>query len=172
MLNAATNGRTSTLNSWKEIACYLGRGVRTVQRWENELQLPVHRIGSSERSPVFAFKTELDNWVRRQAGNGREFPQVAIEEDKATRPHHLQVAFRVLERSSQLTSEALGLLARQRAHTKVLREQVERMAHLLPNVAKIGSSAAPLNGRRAGQTPLRQAPPRHPRGKAVSAART
>ncbi len=29
------------LNSWKEIACYLGRGVRTVQRYERDLGLPV-----------------------------------------------------------------------------------------------------------------------------------
>jgi hypothetical protein len=29
--------------SWKEIAAYLGREVRTVQRWENTEGLPVHR---------------------------------------------------------------------------------------------------------------------------------
>jgi hypothetical protein len=27
------------LNSWKEIAHHLGRGVRTVQRWEQELEV-------------------------------------------------------------------------------------------------------------------------------------
>jgi hypothetical protein len=32
------------LDSWKEIASYLGRGVRTVQRWECEEGLPVHRL--------------------------------------------------------------------------------------------------------------------------------
>jgi len=42
------------LNSWKEIATYLSRGVRTVQRWERELKLPVHRIGKGKRSPVYA----------------------------------------------------------------------------------------------------------------------
>ena len=52
-----------TLNSWKEIATYLDRGVRTVQRWERELQLPVHRIGKGKRSPVFALSTELDFWM-------------------------------------------------------------------------------------------------------------
>jgi excisionase family DNA binding protein len=51
------------LNSWKEIAGYLGRGVRTVQRWEQELHLPVHRMGKGRRSPVFAgrFGTEILN---------------------------------------------------------------------------------------------------------------
>lgn len=41
---------STRLNSWKEIATFLGRGVRTVQRWERELQLPVHRIGDGPRT--------------------------------------------------------------------------------------------------------------------------
>lgn len=52
------------LNSWKEIAAYLGRGVRTVQRWENDLHLPVHRPHQRRRSVVTALKSELDQWVR------------------------------------------------------------------------------------------------------------
>src|SRR5262249_55657580 len=51
------------LNSWKEIANYLGRGVRTVQRWERELGLPVHRIGNGRRSPVYAIMAELKFWI-------------------------------------------------------------------------------------------------------------
>ena len=34
------------LDSWKEIAAYLNRGVRTVRRWEREEGLPVHRHAS------------------------------------------------------------------------------------------------------------------------------
>jgi hypothetical protein len=52
------------LNSWKEIAGYLGRGVRTVQRWERHLGLPVHRPKGKNRSAVLAFPSELDNWLR------------------------------------------------------------------------------------------------------------
>jgi hypothetical protein len=51
------------LNSWKEIAVYLGRGVRTVQRWERELHLPVRRPGDKDRSAVTALRTELDQWI-------------------------------------------------------------------------------------------------------------
>lgn len=51
------------LNSWKEIAGYLGRGVRTVQRWESELGLPIHRIGKGKRSPVYATIAELNFWI-------------------------------------------------------------------------------------------------------------
>jgi hypothetical protein len=53
------------LNSWKEIAAYLGRGVRTVQRWERDLGLPVRRPRNHLRSPVVAIPSELDHWVRR-----------------------------------------------------------------------------------------------------------
>jgi hypothetical protein len=53
------------LNSWKDIAEYLGRGVRTVQRWERELGLPVRRPRNHLRSPVVAIPSELDEWLRR-----------------------------------------------------------------------------------------------------------
>jgi hypothetical protein len=64
----ASVGRTpptrATLQSWKEIASELNRGVRTVQRWERKLGLPVRRVGTGSRCPVFAFKDELDGWLR------------------------------------------------------------------------------------------------------------
>lgn len=52
------------LNSWKEIASYLGRGVRTTQRYEQKLGLPVHRPAGRERSAVVAFADELERWLR------------------------------------------------------------------------------------------------------------
>jgi hypothetical protein len=51
------------LNSWKEIAAYVGRGVRTVQRYELELGLPVRRPAATSRSSVMAFSDELDGWL-------------------------------------------------------------------------------------------------------------
>lgn len=51
------------LNSWKEVAVYLGRGVRTVQRWERDLNMPVRRPRGTVRSAVIAFKQELDEWL-------------------------------------------------------------------------------------------------------------
>ena len=38
---------TSILSGWKEIANHLGKGVRTVQRYELELALPVRRVRES-----------------------------------------------------------------------------------------------------------------------------
>jgi hypothetical protein len=52
------------LNSWKEISNYIGRGVRTVQRWEEMYQLPVHRPASRDRSAVYAIADEIDAWLR------------------------------------------------------------------------------------------------------------
>jgi Tol biopolymer transport system component len=58
-LDSMTSDR---LDSWKEIASYLRRSVRTVTRWEREEGLPVHRHVHSKAGSVFAYKTELDAW--------------------------------------------------------------------------------------------------------------
>jgi hypothetical protein len=55
------------LNGWKEISNHLGKSVRTVQRWEREYALPVHRIGKEGGEIVFAFREEIDQWSRRSA---------------------------------------------------------------------------------------------------------
>ena len=47
------------LDSWKEISAYLKRGVRTVQRWEREAGLPVHRLATEKRGLVHAYKTTI-----------------------------------------------------------------------------------------------------------------
>jgi predicted DNA-binding transcriptional regulator AlpA len=55
---------STVLTSWKEIARYLGKGVRTVQRWEQELGLPVRRpIGASQKSAVLLHREEVDLWL-------------------------------------------------------------------------------------------------------------
>ena len=65
--HSAENGNRAQgiLNSWKEIATYLDRGIRTVQRWESDLQLPIHRPKGKNRSAVLALQEELDDWLRR-----------------------------------------------------------------------------------------------------------
>jgi hypothetical protein len=60
-----SNSKAHVLNSWKEIASYLGRGVRTVQRYERAFALPVRRVSSDAgRGSVVAFTNDLDNWLR------------------------------------------------------------------------------------------------------------
>jgi adenylate cyclase len=54
------------LDSWKEIAAYLRRGTRTVQRWEREEGLPVHRLQHEKLGSAYAYKSELDGWFARR----------------------------------------------------------------------------------------------------------
>jgi hypothetical protein len=56
-----------SLNGWKEIAAHLGKSVRSVQRWERELGLPVRRINTPDGGQiVFANRLEIDEWKRLQ----------------------------------------------------------------------------------------------------------
>jgi Tol biopolymer transport system component len=55
------------LESWKEIAAFLQRDVRTVIRWEKSEGLPVHRHHHLSRSSVYAYASELEAW---RAGRG------------------------------------------------------------------------------------------------------
>jgi adenylate cyclase len=50
------------LDSWKQIATYLGRTTRTVQRWEKKEGLPVHRQVHEKTGSVYSFKSEIDAW--------------------------------------------------------------------------------------------------------------
>jgi TolB-like protein len=52
------------LDSWKEIAAFLGRAERTVKRWETERGLPVHRVPGGGRSAIFAYANELADWLK------------------------------------------------------------------------------------------------------------
>ena len=49
-------------DSWKEIANYLKISVRTVQRWEKDERLPVHRHAHARQDTVYAYKEEIDAW--------------------------------------------------------------------------------------------------------------
>ena len=52
------------LGSWKAIASYLKRDITTVQRWERREGMPVHRHVHDKRGSVYAFRSELDRWLR------------------------------------------------------------------------------------------------------------
>jgi tetratricopeptide (TPR) repeat protein len=61
-------------DSWKEIAAYLKRSVKTCQRWESELGLPIHRSDESPKAKVFASKDEIDHWQRKTQHLDEETP--------------------------------------------------------------------------------------------------
>ena len=60
------------ISGWKEIAKYLGSGIRSAQRWAKSHDLPVHRpVQLHKRGPVIALSEDLDEWVRRGGANER-----------------------------------------------------------------------------------------------------
>lgn len=79
------DGRMSdsgVFTSWKEIASYLGKGVRTVQRWEAQFGLPVQRPNAHAKGIVRATRDELDQWIatRWSPRSGKlELPDGSVE---------------------------------------------------------------------------------------------
>lgn len=100
------------LNSWKEIATFLDRGVRTVQRWERDHQLPVHRIGNSPRAAVFALQEELLLWLRLPEQTVTSATH--MEADKLIAQAQLleQRAKELRQQASELRSKKQGCLCR------------------------------------------------------------
>jgi hypothetical protein len=92
------------LNGWKEIAAYLGRGVRTVQRWETMYKMPVHRPAEKDRSAVVAFADEVEQWMKQSRLRGTAYVRptivvldVAAEDTLSNRKLVLEIAkFNVL----------------------------------------------------------------------------
>jgi predicted metal-dependent hydrolase len=85
---ASSNGRV--LHSWKEIATYMGRGVRTIQRYEARLGLPVRRPSGAPRSAVLAFTNEIDQWLA-QSPTRVESSQPPRESKRASGHNHIFV---------------------------------------------------------------------------------
>jgi hypothetical protein len=70
------------LESWKEIAAYLKRSVRTVRRWERLEGLPVYRHDHSKQATVYSYAPELDAWLTSRTA----VPQDAPAATEAPRP--------------------------------------------------------------------------------------
>jgi hypothetical protein len=112
--NNISEGSTSRqiLNGWKEISKYIERGVRTAQRWEAFLGMPVHRPALKDRSAVVAFSDELDRWISRTATDALD------ANDEASK----DVLVRVHENMSALAWQTSQLAS----HTNALQEQLKR----------------------------------------------
>ena len=67
-------GEGQVLHSWKSIAKFLSRSVRTARRWEENENLPVRRHKHLKNNSVFAYTHELEQWL-----HGRELPNPSLE---------------------------------------------------------------------------------------------
>ena len=64
-MNGSGGNEPRILSSWKELARYTGRGVRTLQRYERRFGLPVRRLSNDSRGSVMAFAHEIDAWLNQ-----------------------------------------------------------------------------------------------------------
>ncbi len=118
--------KAALLNSWKEIASYLGRGVRTAQRYEHDLKLPVRRPRGKSRSAVIAFTTELDEWLRNT-------PKSALDSAsaKTALPHVVTALHESLREKDDLWQICKDLRSANLEAIRTLHETVLQMRELL-----------------------------------------
>ncbi len=128
-LPVPNNGRCASLNSWKEIAVYVGRGVRTVQRWERELGLPVRRPHDHLRSPVIALPAEIDEWLRRgkpRYDRQRRAPRTSqLVQNTQALNEKLKLT---CERTHQLSESIALMIARTRRPDRTSKRPTDRLA--------------------------------------------
>jgi hypothetical protein len=122
--------QSTVLSSWKDIARFMGKGVRTVQRWEHELGLPVRRPnGASQKSAVVLSRTELESWLETRFSarpSGKKIVQAGDDSTRETR-----AALRENIRQARELRCANLLLTRQIAQSlQRLAEQCDALGNL------------------------------------------
>jgi len=130
----------SILSGWKDIAKHLRKSVRTVQRYELELGLPIRRLAGKSRSSVVATAAELDAWVnasplRQSFALCRKLPDsvAALDGFKAVLAEHHRlrqqmVRFREeLHTARELFLENLGVI-----RARDIGESTHRSGVLMP----------------------------------------
>jgi len=127
------------LNGWKQISDHIERGVRTAQRWESMLGMPVHRPALKDGSVVVAFSDELERWLRRTPPDTRE-KCVAIQDEEQSNESLL----RVLEKMSTLVRQSRELIRQMRVSQQPRRIRRKRIA------SKTRVRTAPGRGRGMG----------------------
>ena len=106
--------RKDILNGWKEIAGYVCRDIRTVERWEKYRGLPVRRVPGAGRATVYALISEVDQWLastKLDDSDDRPGTTAFAEADErsgatdAAEEGAREAAIRAFERASQQNAE-------------------------------------------------------------------
>jgi TolB-like protein/Tfp pilus assembly protein PilF len=111
------------LDSWKAIAAYLRRGLRTVRRWEKEEGLPVHRHVHQRLGSVYAYKSELDVW---RDSRGAPLRRELVPENKLPEPKRLPTP--AVRRGLWIAAAVVVTAATALAAYGILRPGVEPLA--------------------------------------------
>lgn len=111
------NGKV--LSGWKDIANYLQRGVRTVQRYERERALPIRRLSPKLKDSVIAKKTELDSWLSASHFRIRPIPDFkpVCRRSNQLRADFLQIDSQMALTFSGMALRETGMTKRQRTTT-------------------------------------------------------
>lgn len=115
-MDPGLKAEAAALTCWKDIAHYLGKGVRTVQRWEQLFGLPVRRLnGIDHKGAIVAYTHELDAWLelrwsQRKPGNHPFSPgrrPTANSRDLVLHARELRAAHEALIHETSTALEAL-----------------------------------------------------------------
>jgi len=131
------------LDSWKEIAAFLRRGVRTVQRWERTEGLPVRRHGHLKRGSVYALRSDIVLWMRtRQFGQnsrGNKYPSHQCSELRA----HVAQQRVIL---NQLKAELQMRWATVMSSWKQLQQSAAQAKERVPVLEELAATSPPKSG--------------------------
>jgi len=126
------------LTSWKDIAHYMGKGVRTVQRWEQDFGLPVRRPLGSSKKAILARPGDLDAWVALRCSSRSE---LAVLDRAGLQPPNRS--------STRLPIGALSALNARIATSRLLRNSNQVL------IAEIRSALRQLHSELEAFTPMR-----------------
>ena len=137
------------LSGWKDIASYLGKGVRTVQRYERYMGLPVRRCAGTPKGSVIATKAELDAWVSaspiREAFHlTRAMPDVPDSTATAIK-NGIERMGRLRDEMGALQSELVGSVSLLRNSVRSLRADYGAGARPLRNLLTIDTGKRRIN---------------------------
>ena len=136
---SADNPKARVLSSWKEIAAYIGRGVRTVQRYERSFDLPVRRPSGKSRGAVYTFAEDLDQWLHTRSPDpvfAKDVPKLkAVAEVRKS-----------IHEGEQLRLQCSSL---RHANRQMIASLVTNLSSLMENMKSSGHREIANQGRRA-----------------------
>lgn len=141
---SAVKGKLEIVSGWKDIATYLQKGVRTVQRYEREVGLPVRRPAGKSTGSVMATKAELDGWVAASPiREAFQLPQTPVDNATPLREfrQHVHELHRLREETKQLRAAV-------RTSLELLQKNLRFALPNLPEADDISDASVSCSGSR------------------------
>ena len=129
----------TVFSSWKEIAQFFGKSVRTVQRWERTLELPIIRPDNASGNIVLAKVADLEAWLLKPAALDAQSRAVEASQDWSR--SRIECKKRVARMES--------LLADLTRHTERLRENTSAMSASCLRIKALSLRTEPAASRSA-----------------------